>query len=203
MPEFEWPSGARAAISLAFDALATESLAEVRTILQQADVRATFFISPTEALKDLAAWQAIAQDGHEIGNGCLHDATDGGSLPNWTLRTVEQELFMAHSFLEDFFPDQEARSFLYPGPSTSCSQGSYRSVVEAAYPYAVVALQGVNESGANLQSLLSCDAASMSADGWSIVRLDTVDELRRAIEAPAWIAPVATVAAFLESRRSL
>lgn len=202
MPEFEWPNGAPAAISLAFDGLATDLVAEVRTMLRHADVKATFFVSPTEVLRDLAAWQAVAQDGHEIGNGCLHDATDGGSLPNWTLRTVEQELFMAHSFLEDFFPDQEARSFLYPGPATSCGQGSYRSIVEAAYPYAVVALQGVNEPTANLHSLLSCDASSIGAAGWSIVRIQSVADLRPGIEAAGWTAPVSVVAAYLESWRT-
>ena len=200
MSEFAWPDNARCAISLVFDRLESSSVPAILAELRRQSLRGTFAVNPTEILRDVPAWLAIAAAGHEIANGCLNDSTENGELENWTSRTVEQELFMAQMFLDDMYPDQETRMFLYPGPSTNCADGSYRPVVEASYSVAVTALLGTNTSSANPRALLSTPIDEDPGSTWAIYRLESLFDLAAVDVAFAYVAPVSEVVDFLSNR---
>jgi len=70
---FEWPNGARAAVSLAYDDAADSQLDHAIPVLNRYGVKGTFYLtlsSPTID-KRLAAWRAAAQAGHELANHTL------------------------------------------------------------------------------------------------------------------------------------
>ncbi len=132
-----WPNGASIAVSLMYEGGYPEHLHTVAPLLDVLEIRATFFLSPPAALKSLSNWKTIAQRGHEIGNACLHGVTLNGELPNWTLRTVEQDLYMTQNFLREMFPGQSPDSFLYEGHFADCAQGPYRELIDAEFAYSV------------------------------------------------------------------
>jgi len=131
------------AVSLIYDGGYDEHLESAAPLLDFLELRATFFVNPPKVLKALSSWQNLAQRGHEIGNGCLHGVTLNGELPKWTLRTVEQDLYMTQNFLREMFPEQSPDSFLYEGTSTDCAQGSYRELIDAEFPFSVQETQGL------------------------------------------------------------
>lgn len=200
MGDFAWPDNARCAISLVLDRLESAAVSSVLAQLRRTGHRATFAVNPTEVLRDVPAWVAVGAAGHEIANGCLSDATDNGELENWTPRTVEQELFMAQMFLDDMYPEQETRTFLYPGASTNCSGGSYRPIVEASYPIGVTKLMGLNPPGANPRALLSTAIDEEPESQWAIYRLENLFDLCSIDTGFAWVAPVCAVVDYLASR---
>ena len=198
MSELTWPDGSSRAISLAFMNISTDAVPAV--LEQLGELRATFFVNPTEVLRDAALWQSVATLGHEIANGCLADATDDGDLPNWTLRSIEQELFMAQTFFDDLFAEQETRTFAYPGIGHQCADGSYCSVVTESFPFALSPLVGVNGADVNLNMILS-SVGDTAADGWHVVRIDDPTAFTPLDFESAWVAPIGTVAEKLLERR--
>ena len=124
-------------LSLAYEGLPPDELRLVREALLAIGARATFFVNPPKVLDNLAEWQALADDGHEIGNAALSGVSLSGELINWTLRMLEQDLHMTQSFLDDLFPERTVPVFAYPGPFTRCADGDYRSVVEEMFALAV------------------------------------------------------------------
>lgn len=70
---FAWPGGARAAVSLAYDDALDSQLDNALPALDQAGLRATFYLqlSNPSVGKRLNAWRAAAGRGHELGNHTL------------------------------------------------------------------------------------------------------------------------------------
>ncbi len=203
MAPLVWPDDQHSAVSLAFFEVDSADLA---AILERLGPRmATFFTSPTEVLRAVSAWQEVAEAGHEIGNGCLIGATDDGDLPNWTRRSIEQELFMAQTFFDDIFESFDMPTFAYPGVCHSCADGSYVPTVQESYAYAVMPLDGANDVSANLQAILSTEANVWSGgDGsgtWSVIRISNPEELATLELDGCWVAPVGTVAKFIADNR--
>ena len=156
--------------------------------LQTHDLHATFFVSPTDVLRDVAGWQELISAGNEIGNGCLNGVTDDGMLPNWTLRMIQQEVHMAQTFFEDMFSTYEADCFMAPGHNLSCAEGDYSGVLTEVYRYLLTLWDGANATDQSLSSLRTCaPSAAMNSslgDGWSIARLSSLDDLE---EVGQWV----------------
>lgn len=124
-------------LSLAYEGLPPDELRLVREALLAIEARATFFVNPPKVLDNLADWQHLVEDGHEIGNAALSGVSLSGELVNWTLRMLEQDLHMTQSFLDDLFAEHAVPVFAYPGPFTRCADGDYRSVVEGMFALAI------------------------------------------------------------------
>lgn len=124
-------------LSLAYEGLPPDELLLVREALLALEARATFFVNPPKVLDNLATWQALADDGHEIANAALGGVSLSGELVNWTLRMLEQDLHMTQSFLDDLFGEHAVPVFAYPGPFTRCADGDYRSVVDGMFALSV------------------------------------------------------------------
>lgn len=68
---FTWPEGKQMAISLSFDD-ARESQVLIGTdLLNQFEVKATFYVVPSSVKKQLDGWKNAVKSGHEIGNHTL------------------------------------------------------------------------------------------------------------------------------------
>lgn len=202
-PGTVWPHGAKSAVSLAFVGRLPERLEGLITELDSFGFKATFFVNPPSVLRDPNRWRELAAQGHEIGNASLYEVSLNGELPNWTLRTVEQDLHMTQEFLEDMFPDQNRKLFVVPGEVTTCADGDYRDLVNSRFDCVVGAKLGSNDAKSDPKDLRVVHAASwlegldpQNAEGWSILVITGREEvvLDRLKDANIWVAPVGTVA---------
>jgi peptidoglycan/xylan/chitin deacetylase (PgdA/CDA1 family) len=85
---FEWPSHAKAAISLAYDDALNSQLDHALPALNKLNLKASFYLTLNSATvsKRLEEWRHIAKQGHELGNHSINHACHG-SLPgrDWVL----------------------------------------------------------------------------------------------------------------------
>lgn len=164
-------------LSLAIDGLPPDELRAAGDALAEADVRATFFVNPPKVLDNLAAWQALAEAGHEIANAALSGVSLSGELVNWTLRMVEQDLHMTQSFLEDVFGERAVPVFAYPGPFTRCADGNYQEIVDSLFALAIT--PGDLETAPSEKSVrrVSPEAWPVTAE-WVVVGVTAADSIR-------------------------
>ncbi len=119
-----WPGECRAALSLTFDDGVPSQLNRAVPLLNEADVQATFYVSPRgdNFLETLAPWREVAKAGHEIGNHTMAhtcsrafrpDPTARG-LENMTLADLDKDIAEAKRRLQQLVPDQVDMSFCYP-----------------------------------------------------------------------------------------
>ncbi len=119
-----WPDDCRAAVSLTFDDGAPSQLKRAVPMLNDADLQATFYLSPRgdDFLARLAPWREVAKAGHEIGNHTIAHACSRAFQPepaargleNMTLADVEKDIVEAKRRLEQLVPGQKETSFAYP-----------------------------------------------------------------------------------------
>lgn len=117
---FKWPQGKQAAISLSFDD-ARESQVIVGTkLLDQYDIKATFFVVPSSVEKQLDGWKKAVASGHEIGNHTLTHPCTGNfpfsrsnALEDHTLAQMQTELTECNKRIKDLL-NVKAEVFAYP-----------------------------------------------------------------------------------------
>ncbi len=113
-------------VSLAYDGGDISHFELVAPLLAQIGLTATFFLPSMELVQHASTWQAIHQQGFEMGSHSLFGFTDeNGNLPNWTLEMVREDLRMSRKLLADMFPRQTDFPFAMPGHETGCVKASY------------------------------------------------------------------------------
>lgn len=99
-PSFAWPDGRRAAVSLSWDD-ARVSQADIGIpLLDEFDVRGTFYVIPRLVEERLAQWRAAVARGHEIGNHTVNHPSGGNftwqrpeyMLEEYTLEHIQREI---------------------------------------------------------------------------------------------------------------
>ncbi len=150
-----WPPGRRAAVSLTFDDALPSQLDRALPLLDEAGLRATFYVNPNEAFeREVARWRAAAAVGHELGNHSLRHPCSGSygfvgrenALELWTLDDVEADVLEAGERLETLVPGDARRSFAYPCGQTFVGRGpTRRSYVPVIARHFAVA-RGVGET---------------------------------------------------------
>lgn len=72
-PEFSWPNGAKAAVSLSYDDALDSQLKNVVPVLNDSKLRASFYvhIDSPGFTAHADEWKEVAQAGHELGNHSL------------------------------------------------------------------------------------------------------------------------------------
>ena len=118
--DFGWPEGKRAAISLTFDDARFSQIDWGLPILDEYDVRATFYVSIPSLEKRLDAWKRTVAKGHEIGNHTLTHPCSGNftfarerALEDYTLDRIRYELEEANNTIERLLGVRPV-SFAYP-----------------------------------------------------------------------------------------
>lgn len=120
-------------LSLVYEADDAEFIDSAIKVLAELGWQGTFFANPATVLESIGEWRALADAGHEIGNGALSGVTLSGELVNWTVRMIEQDLHMTQTFLEDTFGCRAVSAFSYPGSRSICADGDYREMVDAMF----------------------------------------------------------------------
>jgi len=128
---FEWPDGARGAVSLSFDDARPSQVANGIPIFSKHGVKATFYASLAGMHSRLEDWKAAAQAGHEIGNHTVrHPCTgnfqwSGGeaALENYTIERIEEELLQAGTIIKEAV-GVVPETFAYPCGQTQIGRGA-------------------------------------------------------------------------------
>jgi len=111
-PARAWPNGARAAVSLTYDDGLNSQLDNAAPELDRLGLKATFFLTATNAHWRLADWEALARDGHEVAN---HTMTHPCALSGYSAGRFEQsEIDGMESYLDANFGADRERTFAYP-----------------------------------------------------------------------------------------
>jgi peptidoglycan-N-acetylglucosamine deacetylase len=141
-----WLDGYQGAVSLTFDDGLESHLRVAIPILDQAGIRATFYLNPRGAqesaglgdswMERLAPWVPVQMSGHEMGNHSLsHPCSlnvrlpwqEGTHLLDWTLADIERDVLEAKRRLEAAFPGQKTTSYAYPCYESTVGRGEKRA----------------------------------------------------------------------------
>lgn len=76
----EWPNGAKTAVVLTYDDALTSQLDHAVPLLNQAGLKATFFLANVKQA-DVPRWRAAAAKGHELGNHTIFHPCSAASFP--------------------------------------------------------------------------------------------------------------------------
>lgn len=107
-----WPGGAKAAVSLTYDDGLDSQLENAVPALDARGFKATFFLTEENMQARLKDWQAVAAEGHEIGD---HTVSHPCQLKNYTAaRFARDELAGSEQFLDANFGVDRQRIFAFP-----------------------------------------------------------------------------------------
>ena len=166
MNQFAWPEGKRIALSISFDDARFSQLDRGLPILDEHDVKATFYISLNAFNQRLDEWRATLANGHEIGNhtvthpcGANYGWATGSALEDYTLERMDQELAEANAAIEKATGTQP-RTFAYPCGQKYVGRGA---AVQSYVPLAAKRFLAARSFGdGRPNDALRCDLAQLS-----------------------------------------
>jgi peptidoglycan/xylan/chitin deacetylase (PgdA/CDA1 family) len=186
---FEWPNGARAAVSLAYDDALKSHLDHALPALDRHGFRASFYLTlASPVVRDrLEEWRAAAGRGHELGNHTLFHpcsaskpdrewVTPWNDLDTLPVESLKQQILMANTLL--FAIDgREERTFTAPCGDLEAAGEPYLDAIKGEFvaiksmpggvtpdmatldPYAVGVDGPVGATGAELIAIVRTAAA--------------------------------------------
>src|SRR5690554_4615527 len=129
-PQFPWPEGKRMALSLSFDDARASNPTLGVALLNKYDIKATFFLVPSNVRNDLENWQKATASGHEMANHSLNHPCSGNfvwsrdkALDNYTLAEMRKELEQANAEIEDLL-GVTPTVYAYPCGQTYLGKGA-------------------------------------------------------------------------------
>lgn len=140
---FSWPEGKKMAISLTFDDARVSQIDKGIQVLDKYNVKATFYLLPSNLVKRTEDWKKAVDNGHEAGNhSVLHPCTGNfiwsrhKALEHYTLVEMGKELDSANQFIENEL-GVKPLSFAYPCGQTfvgrSLQTRSYIPLIAARF----------------------------------------------------------------------
>lgn len=190
--EFSWPNGKMAALSLSFDDARFSQIDVGIPILNQYNVKATFYVSIDRLEQRVDDWKKILMAGHEIGNHSLTHPCSGNfpwarhkALEEYTLEKMEQELDDANAMIEQLL-NVRPKTFAYPCGQTFVGRGknlkSYIPLVAQRF----IAGRGWLDEGDN--DPVFSDLTRLMAREFDGLRVEQVKVLiDQAVENGAWL----------------
>jgi len=165
MKEFEWPNGAKSAISLTYDDGLPSHINTVAPMLKKYDFKATFYptLASPSLYDEMDKWKNLATAGHELGNHTVyHPCQKSGidmdwvkdylDLDNYTIEQISEEIQLANTMLLAM-DGKKSRTFAYPCSHYFAGGKSYRGFVTSQFPSA----RGASEEQKDLLKLSDID----------------------------------------------
>jgi peptidoglycan/xylan/chitin deacetylase (PgdA/CDA1 family) len=110
-PKFDWPGGARAAVSLTYDDGYDSQLDNVAPLLDSLGLKATFFLTVENIDVRLTDWIALSVKGHEIGDHTMSHPCD---LRGYSVaRFMQEQIVPAERYLDMNFGGPRPRTYAY------------------------------------------------------------------------------------------
>jgi peptidoglycan/xylan/chitin deacetylase (PgdA/CDA1 family) len=126
---YNWPLGKRVAISLTFDDARLSQVDKGTSLLNQYDVKATFYVIPASVKQRLEGWKKAVASGHEIGNHSLNHPCTGNftwarekALEDYTPEKMRAELMEANRTIKELL-GVTPEVFAYPCGQTFVGRG--------------------------------------------------------------------------------
>lgn len=126
---FSWPNGKKMAISLSFDDARISNVEGGTALLDEYDVKATFYLVPGSAKKRLEGWKKAVAKGHEMGNHSINHACSGNfvwargnPLENYTLEKMREELLETNRQIKEML-GVTPTTYAYPCGQTFIGRG--------------------------------------------------------------------------------
>ncbi len=151
-----WPGAQVAAVSLTFDDGHPSQLQRAVPLMEERDLRGTFYISAREDnyAETLLPWKALADKGHEIGNHSFSHTcsrnfsndTAAKGLERSTIDEIEEDILRTEQRLQEIIPVPE-RSFAYPCYQTDVGEGLTRQSYVPVIARHFAAGRGIGEYG--------------------------------------------------------
>lgn len=142
---FEWPNGARAAVSLAYDDALDSQLDNALPALNKAGLKGSFYLqlSNPSVRERMTAWRAAAAQGHELGNHSLfhqcskrvpgHDFVQPErNLDTTTVAQIRDQVTLANTMLTAIDGKTE-RTYTVPCGDTMAVDGDYLSAIAGVF----------------------------------------------------------------------
>ncbi len=191
---FPWPDGARVALSLSFDDARASQVQGGTALLDRLGVKATFYIVPSTAERQLDGWKKAAASGHELASHSLNHRCSGNfpfsrtkALEEITLDDMRKELVESNRRIEELF-GVRPESFAYPCGQTFVGRGvntqSYVPVAASLYVTArgwldeapndpayvdFAQLTGIESDGKDFDQMLSIIEAAKKTGLWVVL----------------------------------
>jgi peptidoglycan/xylan/chitin deacetylase (PgdA/CDA1 family) len=115
-----WPERKQVAISLSFDDARESQVTGGTALLDQYNIKATFFVVPGYVEKQLDGWKKAVASGHEIGNHTMtHPCTENfdwsrhNALENYTLDKMKEQMQLCNKRIEELL-NVKMEVFAYP-----------------------------------------------------------------------------------------
>lgn len=126
---FHWPKNKRLAISLTFDDARPSQVDTGLDLLNEFNIKATFYAVPNNLKKRLKQWQALVEAGHEIGNHTVNHPCSinfpfcrENGLENYSLENMEQEMLECNRLVHSLC-GATPETFAYPCGNTFVGRG--------------------------------------------------------------------------------
>ncbi|MDT8999765.1 polysaccharide deacetylase family protein [Paucibacter sp. APW11] len=162
---FQWPGGARAAVSLSYDDALPSQLDNALPALNALGLRATFYLTlsnPTVSQR-LAEWRRAAAAGHELGNHTLfHPCSRSAPGRDWvaphrdldrtSVTQLREEILLANAFLQAI-DGQTERTFTAPCTDPLAAGQPYLPAIRGDFVGIKSRVGGVAHSLATLDPL--------------------------------------------------
>ena len=142
---FQWPNGAKAAVSLAYDDAADSQLDHAIPTLDKYGIKGTFYLtlSSPSIDKRLPAWRAAAQGGHELANHtlfhqCRRSLPDRGwvephrDLDTTSVAQLKDQITLANTMLHAIDGRRE-RTFTAPCGDLLAGGQNYLPAVQSEF----------------------------------------------------------------------
>lgn len=142
--EFTWPDGAKAAVSLSYDDALNSQLEHVVPVLNDAGLRASFYVYVDSAgfKNQVEQWKAVAAAGHELGNHSMfHQCakTDGRDwvkahhdLQKISAEQMRDEIFLTNDILKSI-DGQTERTYTVPCGDQVAHGKNYLPLIKEAF----------------------------------------------------------------------
>ncbi len=128
---FPWPEGKRMALSLSFDDARITNVNGGTALLDKYDVKATFYVVPSNVERELAGWKKAAANGHEMGNHSIQHPCSGNfpwsrgrALETYTIAQMREELEAANRQIKELL-GVTPTTYAYPCGLTTIGRGAY------------------------------------------------------------------------------
>ena len=189
---FAWPEGARAAVSLSFDDARTSQVDVGTALLDQHQVKVTFFVVPSGVEQRLVGWKRAVAAGHEIGNHSLDHPCSGNfpwarqkALEEFTLERMREQMVETNRRLRELL-QVTAETFAYPCGQTLVGRGlDTRSYVPLVAELFVAGRGWLGEAPNDPRFCDLAQVLGMEMDGKDFEQVRPL--LVRAREAGSWL----------------
>lgn len=186
-PTFSWPQRKQAALSLSFDDARGSQPIRGIPILNEFEVRATFYVSMAGMDAQLGKWEQAVEAGHEIGNHTLTHPCSGNfsfsrhkALEDYTLDQMEDDLLRANEAIKQRL-GLVPTTFAYPCGQKFVGRGeAVRSYVPLVARHFLVGRSAFDEVHNDPTFVDLAQANALDADGGSFEHLRTLVEQARA-----------------------